>query len=86
MAYTEDIVILLILVLYQTVGHEKSKALLEVQKKATQKQVDTLNHIYGILPLIVMKANLKNNSIKLLNGSAKTILGEHEDHIKIAAL
>ena len=74
------------MVIYQTVGHEKSKVLLEEQKKATQKQVDTLHHIYGILPLIVMKANLKNNSIKLLNCSAKKILGEEEDHIKIVIM
>ena len=69
---TEYMVIMLRTAIYQ----------LDEQKKVTQKQVDTLNYIYGILPLVDMKANLKNNSIKL-NDSARTIL-EHKDLIKIA--
>jgi len=83
MVFSEYMVILLLIVVYQTLGNEKAKAMLEVQKTTTQKKVDILHHIYGMLPLIVIKANTSTKVVKELNDSARKIFGEKEDHKRI---
>jgi hypothetical protein len=76
--YFEYLSINFIIVVYQTLGHEAFKMALLLQKEKTQKKITILHSIYNILPLIAVKVNLSNNTIKELNKCSQKILNSSD--------
>jgi hypothetical protein len=76
----EYLTIFTLISFYQTIGNEDFKTLLYMQKEETQKKIQLLFNIYKVLPLIVIKYNLKTKKVKELNDSAKEILGANHNN------
>jgi hypothetical protein len=74
--FSEYMVILYIVTLFETNGHVTFQELLSKNQKKSQKLIAILHNIYKILPMVVLKVNIMAQTANDMNGGFTRIFND----------